>query len=307
MSIVQVAQWFIPLSVFMLMVCVGFELSLADFRRVLVFPRAIITGITGQMLLMPSMAFLIATLFGGSLSFQIGIVLLAACPGGPLSNSLVYVGRGRTDLSVSMTAINGFLALATTPLIATLGIRVFAGENADIELPVLKTIVQIFLLAILPVATGMLLKAKFPKFAERRQLAAQRLASVLLVSHVALVVGLNSDRIMDGMSEMMLPAVLFMLLAQMIGYFSARAAKLDSDTAFTIAIEVGLQNVVLAVLIANILLKRPEFSLFVVNYAAGVMFVMAPWVILRRYRSRHRGDSGDAAAKKLAAESSASQ
>lgn len=302
----QIAQWFIPLSVFLLMICVGFELAVADFRRVLVYPRAIVTGITGQMLLMPSMAFTIATLFGGSLSFQIGIVLLAACPGGPLSNSLVYLGRGRTDLSVSMTAINGFLALATTPLIATLGIRLFAGENADIELPVLKTIVQIFLLAILPVSIGMALKANFPSFALRHQLTAQRLAGVLLVSHVGLVVGLNADRIAEGMSEMLLPAVLFMILAQAIGYLSARAAKLDGDTAFTIAIEVGLQNVVLAVLIANILLKRPEFSLFVVNYAAGVVFVMAPWVLLRRFQRYRRKAMEAATEKKLATESSAS-
>lgn len=282
------AQIFIPLSVFCLMICVGLELRVADFRRMLTYPRAISAGIVGQMILMPSMAFLIAWLFSDDLVFQIGIVLLAACPGGPLSNSFVYVARGRTDLSVSLTAINGFLALLTTPLIASLGIKVFAGEATDINLPVLKTIVQIFSLAILPVMIGMSIRAWFPAFAARRQIAAQRLGTVLLISHIFLVIFLNKERIAEGMSEMILPAMLFCILAQSIGYFSAMAMGLDRDTRFTIGIEVGLQNVVLAVLIANISLQRPEFSLFVVNYAFGVIFVMIPWVFIYRYLGRRQ-------------------
>jgi len=282
-------QIFIPLSVFCLMICVGLELRIADFRRMLTYPRAVATGIVGQMILMPSMAFLIALLFTDDLVFQIGIVLLAACPGGPLSNSFVYVARGRTDLSVSLTAINGFLALLTTPLIATLGIKIFAGEHADINLPVLKTIMQIFLLAILPVVIGMSIRARFPAFADRRQISAQRLGTVLLISHIFLVIFLNKERIAAGMSQMIVPAMLFCILAQCIGYFTAMAAGLDRDTRFTIGIEVGLQNVVLAVLIANVSLQRPEFSIFVVNYAFGVIFVMIPWVFIYRYLgNRHK-------------------
>ena len=172
MTLAEFANVFIPLMVFLLMICLGMELAINDFRRVITYPKAVAVGISGQMLLMPAMAFAVAALWPGSLEFQVGLILLAACPGGPLSNSFVYVARARVDLSVSLTAINGMLALISTPLIANLGIRLFAGDDTDIELPVLKTMAQIFALAILPVIIGMTLKARIAQiFDGSRQIA----------------------------------------------------------------------------------------------------------------------------------------
>jgi BASS family bile acid:Na+ symporter len=285
MSLFEFANIFIPITVILLMVCLGTELSIADFRRLISYPKAVCVGVTGQMLLMPAMAFAVAAIAPGSLAFKVGLILLAACPGGPLSNSFVYLARGRVDLSVSLTAINGFLALFTTPLIAGLGIRLFAGDNADIELPVLKTMAQIFVLAILPVVVGMIIRARSPAWVERNDRTNRRIAGAMLMSHIVLVLLLNVDNIRAGFAEMFLPALVFAFLALSIGYLSARLAGLDRDVCFTISVEVGLQNVVLAILIANLLLKRPEFSLFVVVYAASIVLVMLPWVFIRRWFS----------------------
>ena len=282
MTLFDFANIFIPATVILLMVCLGMELAIADFRRLLKYPKAICVGVTGQMLLMPAMAFAIAAIVPGSLPFKVGLILLAACPGGPLSNSFVYLARGRVDLSVSLTAINGMLALITTPLIASLGIRIFAGDNTDISLPVLKTMAQIFVLAILPVAIGMIIRARSPGWVTRNDTVNRRIAGALLMSHIALVLALNADNIQTGFQEMFLPAFIFAFLAQAIGYLSAKLSGLDRDTCFTIGVEVGLQNVVLAILIANLLLKRPEFSLFVVVYAASILLIMLPWIFIHR-------------------------
>ena len=282
MTLFEFANIFIPATVILLMVCLGMELAIADFRRLLKYPKAICVGVTGQMLLMPAMAFAIAAVVPGSLPFKVGLILLAACPGGPLSNSFVYLARGRVDLSVSLTAINGMLALITTPLIASLGIRIFAGDNTDISLPVLKTMAQIFVLAILPVAIGMIIRARSPEWVARNDTVNRRIAGALLMSHIALVLALNADNIQTGFQEMFLPAFIFAFLAQAIGYLSAKLSGLDRDTCFTIGVEVGLQNVVLAILIANLLLKRPEFSLFVVVYAASILLIMLPWIFIHR-------------------------
>jgi BASS family bile acid:Na+ symporter len=282
MTLFEFANIFIPATVILLMICLGMELAIADFRRLISYPKAICVGVTGQMVLMPAMAFAVAAVVPGSLAFKIGLILLAACPGGPLSNSFVYLARGRVDLSVSLTAVNGMLALFTTPLIASLGIRVFAGDNADIDLPVLKTMAQIFVLAILPVAIGMTVKARFPDWVQRNDIMNRRLAVVLLISHLLLVMLLNVDRIAAGFQEMFVPALIFAFLAQSIGYLSGKLAGLDRDTCFTIGVEVGLQNVVLAILIANLLLKRPEFSLFVVVYAGSILLIMLPWIFIHR-------------------------
>ncbi|MCZ6828587.1 MAG: bile acid:sodium symporter [Gammaproteobacteria bacterium] len=283
MTLIEFANIFIPLTVFLLMICLGMELAIEDFRRVITYPKAVAVGITGQMLLMPAMAFAVAAMWPGSLEFQVGLILLAACPGGPLSNSFVYVARARVDLSVSLTAINGLLALISTPLIASLGIRLFAGAETDIELPVLKTMGQIFALAILPVIIGMTLKARVPAWVARNDWLARRFAIAFLMSHIVLVLALNADRILSGFAEMLPPALCFAILAQGIGYVSAKLMGLDRDTCFTIGVEVGLQNVVLAILIANLLLERPEFSLFVVIYAASILLLIVPWIFIHRW------------------------
>lgn len=293
MSLIEFANLFIPATVILLMVCLGMELAIADFRRLISYPKAICVGVTGQMLLMPAIAFAIAALAPGSLAFKVGLILLAACPGGPLSNSFVYLARGRVDLSVSLTAINSMLALFTTPLIASLGIRVFAGDNAAIDLPVLKTMAQIFMLAILPVAIGMTIKVYFPSWVERNDRSNRRIAGALLVSHIVLVLLLNADNIKTGFQEMFLPAMAFAFLAQSVGYLSAKLMGLNRDTCFTIGVEVGLQNIVLAILIANFLLKRPEFSLFVVVYAASILLIMLPWVFIHRWLGSRLEKTGE--------------
>ena len=282
----DIVQFLIPATVFVLMICLGLELTLADFRRVIVYPRAIATGIVGQMVLMPAMAFAVAALFGrGNPVLQIGIVLLAACPGGPLSNSFVYLARARVDLSVSLTAVNGFLALVTTPFIASLGVALFAGQDTDIQLPVLRTILQIFLIAIAPVAIGMTIRNRSPLFVVANLQSAKRLALSMLIVHMSLVIVTNFSRIGETMGQLLLPALLFCVLALAIGYYSAKFMGLDRSTCFTVSIEVGLQNVVLAILIANVILKRPEFALFVLTYAiGGVLFVILPWIQIHRLR-----------------------
>lgn len=274
----------VPASVFLIMICVGMDLRIEDFRRLFVYPKATITGIVGQLLLLPAMGFIVAATLTDDLVTQIGIVLLAACPGGQLSNSFVYLARARPDLSVTLTAINGILALFTTPTIAMLGIRVFAGENTDIDLPVVKTVLQIFSLAILPVGIGMAIRARFPKFAVERQSQANLVAFLLLIFHMSLVIVTNVGRIQNSLADMLLPAIVFAALAMSIGYFSAALMRLDSDVRFTIGIEVGLQNVVLAILISQVIMRRPEFSLFVLTYALTIPLAILPWIYIHRRR-----------------------
>ena len=239
-------------------------------------------GISGQMILMPVMAFLIAAWFGSNLVLQIGIVLLASCPGGPLSNSFVYLGKGKVDLSVSLTAINSFLALLTTPFIASLGIAIFAGQSAEIQLPVLKTITQIFMIAILPIILGMLLRVKIPQLHTNYSYLVQGLTLIMLAIHIFVVVAINLPRIGATFAEMIGPAFIFCLSALTIGVVASRLAGMGKSTQFTIGIETGLQNVVLAILIADVILKRPEFALFVLSYAVGALFILLPWVYFHR-------------------------
>ena len=107
--------------------------------------------------------------------------------------------------------------------------------------------------------------------------------------HVSIVVFANLPHIGTSVREMLLPAIIFCIFAQALGYLAATVARLEPQERFTIGMEVGLQNVTLAIVIANTILKRPEFGLFVLNYALGALLVLFPWVYLFRWRSARLG------------------
>jgi BASS family bile acid:Na+ symporter len=145
-----------------------------------------------------------------------------------------------------------------------------------------KTVLQVFMIAILPVMLGMLVNYKFPKFAMNSQGQAKILSFFMLITHLSLVVVINFSIIMESLHIFFIPALLYCVLAMAMGYSIAAIAKLDRDIRFTIGIEVGLQNVVLAILIANVILKRPEFALFVFTYGLSALLVIFPWIYLHK-------------------------
>ena len=134
---------------------------------------------------------------------------------------------------------------------------------------------------------GMAINYKFPKFALDNRDRAKILAMILLVTHLSLVVVINYSNIIESIHELFIPAFLYCVLAMALGYFSAMLMGLDRDIRFTIGIEVGLQNVVVAILIANVILKRPEFALFVFTYGVAALIIIVPWIYLFR-----RGSAG---------------
>lgn len=138
------------------------------------------------------------------------------------------------------------------------------------------------MLAILPIILGMILRVKIPQIHTDRLHLVQRLAVTMLVLHISIVTTMNFPRIGAAFAEMIVPALLFCILALTIGVVTSKLMGLDKSTQFTIGIEVGLQNVVLAILIADVILKRPEFALFVLTYAIGALLILLPWIYLHR-------------------------
>src|SRR5262245_29367694 len=133
----------IPL-VFLFMVGLGLSLTIEDFKRLIQNPKDILVGLGGQIILLPAVGYLIAYFFRNSPVIAQGLVLLTAAPGGPISNSMVYVGRGRPEISVTLNAFSSALALITMPIIASYGLYLFSGESASISLPIPQTMVEIF-------------------------------------------------------------------------------------------------------------------------------------------------------------------
>jgi BASS family bile acid:Na+ symporter len=273
----------IPVIVFIFTIGIGTELTWNDFKMLFKEPKVVIVGIVGQIILLPVIAFGVAWMFKDEPVIAIGIVLLAASPGGPLSNSLVYVARARTELSISLTAISGLLALVTTPVIASVGISMFAGDDASISLPIPQTIAQIFVLIIVPLAIGMFLKAKWSDVIDRMEVKIRKGCTVLMVLAITVAVIVAWPTLIDKFSEFALAGTIFVVALLALSSLYGRVLGLDEDSRFTVMVEVSIQNIVVASLIAITLLEKPEFALFSAVYAAPMAIII---LLLMFYRLR---------------------
>ena len=145
----------LPASLFIIMLGMGLSLVLDDFKRIALYPKATLIGLSNQLLFLPIIAFVIIKLLNLAPMVAVGFMLLAACPGGTTSNLIAHVSRGDTALSITLTAISSFISVLTIPLIITYSLNHFVGNAQTIELPVVATIMQILIITVVPVSIGL--------------------------------------------------------------------------------------------------------------------------------------------------------
>ena len=274
----------IPIIVFIFTIGIGSDLTWNDFKLLMKEPRVVLAGIFGQILLLPLIAFGVAYFFRTDVVIAVGIVLLAACPGGPMSNSLVYVARARTELSITLTAVSGVIALLTTPVIASLGISMFAGDDASISLPIPQTIAQIFVLILVPLAIGMFLRHRWPDMIARHETRIRQGCTFLMLLALAVAVIISWQTLVSKFAEFAVAGTVFVVVLLVLSWLYGAALRLDEPSRFTVMVEVSIQNIVVASLIAITLLERPEFALFSAVYAAPMALIILVMLVLRLRR-----------------------
>ena len=146
------------MSLIIIMLGMGLSLVVADFKRIFIYPKAILVGLVNQLIILPLIGFAIVMAFPIAPEIAIGIMILAACPGGPTSNLLAHLAKGDTALSVTLTALSSFITILTIPFIVNFALIRILDEGQVIQLDVLKTIAQIFIIIIIPVAVGMIIR-----------------------------------------------------------------------------------------------------------------------------------------------------
>ena len=156
----------LPIALAIVMLGLGLSLTLADFARVLRFPRAVFAGLLAQVVILPLVCFGIAKGFGLAPALAVGLMLLAASPGGATANLFSHLANGDVALNITLTAVNSVVSLLTLPLILTFSLTHFLGAENSVPLQFSK-IIQVFLIVLVPVSIGMLLRAKRPALAAR--------------------------------------------------------------------------------------------------------------------------------------------
>lgn len=282
-TLTQVA---LPIAIILIMTGVGLSLVPADFQRVLKQPKAFFLGAFCQLLILPAIAIAIIEITNLQGELAIGVFILALCPGGATSNLYSYLARGDVGLSVSLTAVIGFITPFTIPLFAAWGIHFYSGESAQFELPIISTWVKLMLVTVVPVLIGMGLRAKWSNIAKRSESYVSGF-SIAVLAFVIISICINLGEKLIDFAIASGPAVIILnLITMTLGYLAGRYLLHNEAQARTITLEVGLQNGTLALLITSGLLNNSAMSIAPSIYSL-FMFASATvftYVVLTRDR-----------------------
>ena len=264
----------LPITLIIVMIGVGSGLTPQDFYRVVHTPKGFLVGITGQLVLLPLIALLLIELLGLTGGVAIGLFMIALCPGGATSNLFSMLAKADVGLSVSLTAVIGFITPFSIPLLANWAINHY-GENAqDISLPLLKTFFQLIVVSVIPVIAGMLLRAKWPSWAQRSELWVNRASSVVLALLILAICLQLGNQLLSSAARAGVAAVLLNVITMSLGYKLGKFLLDGEAQARTIALEVGLQNGTMALMLTTGVLKSAEMSMAPIIYSL-VMFASA--------------------------------
>ena len=275
----------LPMSLFVIMTGLGLSLTVADFKRVVLYPKGVSIGLVNLILLSPLLGFAVAKLLNLPPEMAVGLVLLAAAPGGTTANLLTHLARGDVALSVTMTAVSSAASVITTPLFLALAWQHFMGAEVNVDLPMETIIPRVLIITLIPLSVGMLLRAYATGFALKVEPHVKKLAMAFFLF---VVVGAIFE--IQGELTQYLPVVgaatlLLNLLAMSGSYFISRQAKLGLRQSTAISIELGVHNTTLAMAVAGILtslsplLIVPAAIYGILMFATAGVFV---WFMQRR-------------------------
>lgn len=269
----------LPLALAIMMLGMGLSLVPEDFRRITRYPKAVAVGVVCQIVLLPLIGALIALVVPMQPELAVGLIVLAVCPGGPSSNLVTYLAKGDVALSVTLTAFSSIITVFTIPLFTNLALQHFLGERAAIALPIGSTMLQIFLITLLPTAIGMAIRHQFPGSARRLEKPMSRLAVGLLALIIVLLLVREGSKLPGFLVQVGIGVVLLNLLATLAGFLAGKLFQLPLAQQICIAIEVGIQNGTLAIAITAGLLNNPDMAVPAAIYSL-LMYVTGFGAIL---------------------------
>ncbi|MHB8878449.1 MAG: bile acid:sodium symporter family protein [Myxococcaceae bacterium] len=267
---------FLPVALGVIMLGLGLSLTLADFKRVVLYPKAVAVGLFCQMLVLPALCFGLAKGFGLPPELAVGLMLLAASPGGATANLYSHLARGDVALNITLTAVNSVLSLFTLPFIVNFALVAFMGAGKTIPLQFDK-VLQVFAIVLVPVSIGMAIHAKAPKVAARLNRPVRIMSAVLLIIVIAATVLKERAHLVEYFQQVGLAALAFNLASMALGYSLPLLVRLPRPQAIAIGMEIGIHNGTLAIAIASspLLLNNSTMAIPPAIYSLIMFFTAA--------------------------------
>jgi BASS family bile acid:Na+ symporter len=285
---------FLPLALAFIMFSLGLALRGDDFRGVFVHWRALLIGLAGQILMLPLLAAALGVGLGLSPTMLLGLMLIAASPGGVSSAFLTHLARGNTALSLVVSACSSLLAVFSLPLVIKLllGWQAAAVDAAPFtpgDMPLGKLFGGVLVVTTLPIVVGMLLRLRFKLIGERGERIVGRLATGFFVAIVVVTFVSHRSTIIDGFPEVGSATVLLNLLTMLGGALLAWAGGLQRRETIAISLECGLQNAGLGIFVALAVFQRPELAVPSVVYALTMNLGAVIFLGIVRAQQRRAG------------------
>ena len=267
---------FLPVALGIIMLGLGLSLSLADFARVVKFPKPVLIGLGCQLLLLPLVCFFLAQAFGLAPALAVGLMLLAASPGGTTANLYSHLAHGDVALNITLTAVNSVIAILTMPLIVNLSLAYFMEGDQAIPLQFVK-VVQVFVIVLGPVAIGMWLRSRFPGFAGRMEKPVKIISALFLLIIILLAVVKDWQTFVDYAPVVGGAALAFNLISLAVGYYVPRLCNLSLRQSVAIGMEIGIHNGTLAIALAlsPMLLNNSTMAIPAAIYSIIMFFTAA--------------------------------
>lgn len=263
----------LPLALAIIMLGLGLHLRLDDFKRIATQPKAILVGLVCQVLLLPAVCYGLCKVFGLPAGLAVGMMLLAASPGGITANLYSHLFKGDVALNISLTAINSVLAIVTIPLIVNFALASFMGSQQYIPLQFQKTL-EVIVLILVPVAVGMLIHARFPNGSKRMDKPVKIASALILALMIAAILIRERSVLVDNFKLVGSASLVFNLISMGMGYAAGRVMRLTEGQNRAIAFEIGIHNSTLAIYLALAVLKDGSMAIPAAIYSL-LMFVTA--------------------------------
>lgn len=276
-------QVILPLALFLIMFGIGLSLTTQDFTRLTKQPRAVFTGVLLQLLGLPLLCLVVVTAFQLPAEISVALLVLSFAPGGATSNMISYLSKADTALSVSLTALTSFITPFTLPFYSVLAASTLLGISHSMEYPLVTTIIKLLVVSVFPVLLGMWVLRKVPTVAKRLQRFVKIASLAFMIFVVVGIVMQNSDKLAGLTLDVGPIVILLASLAMLLGWYAAKALKLSDEQGITLAIETGIQNAGMALLITEGLLQNAFMSGVVLLY--GVL-MQIPAIVIILYRNR---------------------
>lgn len=251
----------LPIALFIIMIGIGMTLTFQDFRQVAVYPKGIIVGTVAQILLMPLVAFALASALAVPPAIAVGLVIIAACPGGTTSNLFVLLARGNIALSIVLTVSASLITILTLPLFANVALQFYMGTEENIVLPVWKTIGMLVGIVLFPVAIGMLVRARKPDVARKAESIVSVFGGVVLALLIVVLVYGVRDQIWELLKQAGPATILLNVVGIFIGLLAGRITGLTQRESLAVAVELGVKNGTIALMVTLTLLESSAMSI----------------------------------------------